>query len=56
MGKTKRKGSKMYHFATVKDGTRTKHDKSCENDWSCPYCKRNRTYKNIKHLDATITI
>ena len=28
-------------------------DRSCRNHGSCPYCKSNRLYKNVKRLNSS---
>ncbi|WP_212898455.1 hypothetical protein [Capnocytophaga cynodegmi] len=43
--------AKYYDKKKVRDGTPTRFDKSCKNHGSCPYCKGNRLYKNLKRLD-----
>lgn len=43
--------AKYYSKNKVRDGTPTRVDKSCQNNGSCPHCKANRLYKNLKRLN-----
>jgi hypothetical protein len=40
---------------TVKQAYRKsrRFDKSCRNHGSCPYCYKNRIYKNLKRMDES---
>lgn len=37
-------------FKKVKDGTRTKASKGCENNGGCPYCENNKLHRHHKQL------
>ena len=41
---------RLSKFKKVKDGTRTKPSRMCENNGGCPYCENNRLHKNKKQL------
>lgn len=39
----------LFKLKVVRDGTRTRVSKSCENNGGCGYCLGNRTHKNKKN-------
>lgn len=39
----------MNNYEDVKDGSRTRFDKSCENNGGCSWCLGNRRYKFLKN-------
>lgn len=49
MGKTVRKGSKLKDFKEVRDGSRTRCSRSCENNGGCSYCEGNRRHNYLKN-------
>lgn len=49
MSRTKRKGSRLYNYENVKDGSRTRFDKFCENNGGCSWCLGNRQHKFLKN-------
>ena len=49
MSRTFRNGSKLWRFKKVRDGRRTRVDKSCENNGDCPWCYKNRMYNFLKN-------
>jgi len=47
---TQNKWMGLGHLKKVKDGTRTKTSRGCENNQGCPYCENNRLHKHHKQL------
>jgi hypothetical protein len=45
-------GHKQYADGLVRDGTPTRHGKSCENHGGCPWCEGNRTFSDKKRRMA----
>ena len=51
MSRTFRNGSALWKYKRVRDGRRTRADKSCENGGDCPWCFKNRRYNYLKYGD-----
>ena len=49
MSRTFRNGSALWKYKRVRDGRRTRADKSCENNGGCPWCYKNRRYNYLKY-------
>ena len=55
MSRTFRNGSALWKYKRVRDGRRTRVDKSCENGGNCPWCYKNRRYNYLKYGDCKRT-
>lgn len=49
MSRTFRNGSAIWNYKRVRDGRRTRVDKSCENNGYCPWCYKNRMYNFLRN-------
>lgn len=49
MSRTFRNGSALWKYKRVRDGRRTRVDKSCENNGYCPWCYKNRMYNFLRN-------
>lgn len=49
MSRTFRNGSALWKYKRVRDGRRTRVDKSCENSGYCPWCYKNRMYNFLRN-------